>query len=182
MSTITTSKNTLAKQQDFAFKKNVYLLGTDEDGVRYWLEEPKWDCGWYWGFGYVETYTRNSLPSRAKDCDSHQHIDSGFLGSQEVYNHDKGCFVKGEYIHNLYNSPKFTNTTFDEKTGWVLSELFQEFYTLKKVAELFHTGGAHVTTSPVKDLLTKPDYEKHINEVLIPAITAKIIEILTPTK
>lgn len=57
---------------------------------------------------------------------------------------------------------------------------YQEFYTLKKTAELFHTGGAHVTTSPLKDILTLPDYENHINKVLIPAITAKIIELLTP--
>lgn len=180
--TTTATKNTLEKQQDFAFKKNVYLLGADQNGIRYWLESPTWDCDWYWGFGYVETYTLNSMPSRAKDCDSHQHIGSSFLGSQEVYNHEKGCFVKGEYIHNLYDSPKFAQTTFDEKTGWVLSELFQEFYTLKKTAELFHMGGAHVTASPLHDMLKIPDYENHINKVLIPAITAKIIELLTPNK
>lgn len=177
-----TQKNSLQKQQSHAFGKNVYLLGTDSDGIRYWLEAPKWDCGWYWGFGYVETYTKNVLPERAKDCDSHQHIDSSFMGAQEVYDYDKKCFVKGEYIHNIYDSPKLERTTFDEKTGWILSELFNEFYILKKTVELFHTGGAHTTTSPVQDLLKKPDYEKHINQVLIPAITAKIIELLTPDK
>ena len=38
-----------------------YLLGRDEEGINYWLEEPSWDCGWYWGFGYVETYTTNEV-------------------------------------------------------------------------------------------------------------------------
>lgn len=168
----TTQKNSLQKQMSHSSGKNAYLLGTDSEGIRYWLDSPKWDCGWYWGFGYVETYTGNLLPERAKDINSHQHIESSFIGKM----------ANGEYIHNIYDCPTLAHTTFNEKNGWVLSELFQEFYTLKKTAELFHTGGAHITTSPLKDLLTKPDYCKHINEILIPAITSKIIELLTPDK
>jgi len=158
-----TQKNTLAKQESRAFGKAVYLLGCDEDGIRYWLSAPSWDCNWYWGFGYVSTYIRNSVPDCAKDLDSHQHIDSSFLDTS-----------------NLYDSSKFASTVFDEKTGWILSELFNEFYILKKTAELYHMGGAHITTSPLQDLLKNPEQENHINKVLIPAITAKIIELLTP--
>lgn len=163
--TTTTQKHSLTKEKSYAFKKDIYLLGVDEDGTKYWLEAPKWDCGWYWGFGYVETYINNNNPSKSRDIASHQHIDSSFLGRQEC----------GEYIHNIYDCPKLAATTFDENTGWIISELFNEFYTLKKTAELFHT-----TKSPLQDLLKNPDMEKHINEVLIPAITAKIIELLTP--
>lgn len=178
---MTNSKNVLPKQCDVAFNKNVYLLGSDKDGIKYWLEAPKWECNWYWGFGYVETYTKNSLPSRARDIDSHQHINSSFLGSTEVYNHEKGCFVKGEYISNIYESPNFIQTTFNKEEGWILSELFQEFYTVKKMAELLHREGAGITRSPLWDLFKNiKEYETHINKVLIPAITAKIIEILTP--
>ena len=38
------------RQQD---KKKEYLLGTDEYGIKYWLESESWDCNWYWGFGYL---------------------------------------------------------------------------------------------------------------------------------
>ena len=55
-------KKKMKKEKRFAFGKNIYLLGSDKDGVKYWLEEASWDCGWYWGFGYVETYTNNSNP------------------------------------------------------------------------------------------------------------------------
>lgn len=174
------TKMKLSKKQSFAFGKNIYLLGEDNDGTKYWLEAPKWDCGWYWGFGYVETYTNNEDPSKSKDCQSHQHINSSFLGKQDYYDHNLKTWKQGEYIHNIYDCPRFVQTTFDEKAGWILSELFNEFYILKKTAELYHTGGSHTTTSPLQDLLKNPEQERHINEVLIPAITAKIIELLTP--
>lgn len=177
-----TTKNTLSKQKSHAFKKDVYLLGADADDIKYWLEAPTWDCGWYWGFGYVETYCKNRMPDKAIAIDSHQHIDGSFMGAMEYYDTEKQCLRKGEYISNIYDCPLFASTTFDEKTGWVLSELFKEFYILKETAELYHKGGAHLTTSPLQDLLKNADQEKRINEVLIPAITAKIIELLTPDK
>jgi hypothetical protein len=182
MSTTTQTKNTLAKNESTALGENVYLLGADADGIRYWLSAPKWDCDWYWGFGYVSTYTKNSEPSRAKDSDSHTHIDSSFIGKHEYYDSESSSWKTSDYIHNIYNSPKFATTTFDEQTGWILSELFNEFYILKRTAELYHTGGAHTTTSPIQNLLKNPEQYNHINKVLIPAITAKIIELLTPIK
>jgi hypothetical protein len=72
-------KTQIKKEQNFAFGKDVFLLGQDKEGIKYWLEAPKFDCGWYWGFGYVETYTNNDNPGKAKDINSHQHIDSSFI-------------------------------------------------------------------------------------------------------
>lgn len=164
----TIAKNTLAKKQSGIFGKKKYLLGQDAEGVDYWLRSPSWDCDWYWGFGYVSTK------------DSHQHIDSSFMGEQYDYDFSIKGYKKGKYIHNLYDCPTFDKTTFDENTGWILSELFKEFYLLKDMAELYHKGGAGLTTSPLHDLLKNPEQEKHINKILIPAITAKIIELLKP--
>ncbi len=59
----------MQKQMDHAFNKDVYLLGKDSEGISYWLEAPSWDCGWYWGFGYVETYRSNRKPSTARDIE-----------------------------------------------------------------------------------------------------------------
>lgn len=173
-------KTTLKKQKSHAFGKDVYLLGTGSDGIAYWLEAPRWDCGWYWGFGYVETYKDNRRPDKAKDIDSHQHIDSSFMGSVDVYDTDKQVWKKGEYIHNIYDSPKFVNTTFSESEGWTLSELFATFYHFKKSAELFAKGGMHITTNPLASNLKNETLSKKINEKLIPAITTEIIKILSP--
>ncbi|MFA5772755.1 MAG: hypothetical protein WC974_08515 [Thermoplasmata archaeon] len=172
-------KNTLRKQESFAFGKKIFLLGKDSQGQNYWLEEPKWDCEWYWGFGYVETYTNNKNPRIAKDISSHQHI-SGFLGQQEKYDSVKGCFVEDDFIHNLYDNKTLTETTFTEKEGWQLSELFEQFYLLQKMAAFTHKElpGCHITTSPVNhgnlsELHNKP------NKEMILLITAKILDILS---
>jgi len=66
----------MKKTKKHAFGKDVYLLGKDKHGIYYWLESPKWDCGWYWGFGYIETYTNNKQPQLAKDINSHEHANN----------------------------------------------------------------------------------------------------------
>lgn len=174
-------KPNIDKQKSHAFGKDIYLLGEDETGTRYWLEAPKWDCGWYWGFGYVETYTNNNNPSISRDISSHQHINSSFMGQMEKYDFEKSAFVKGEYVHNIYDAPLLDKTTFSESEGWKLSELFKQFYLLREMADFTHKDkpGCHVTESPV-DHGNMSKLNKHINEEMIPLITAKIIEILSP--
>jgi hypothetical protein len=48
----------LSKRKSHAFGKDIYLIGKDKSGTNYWLESPSWDCDWYWGFGYIETYVK----------------------------------------------------------------------------------------------------------------------------
>ena len=174
-------KNTLKKQKDRAFRKDVFLLGVDEHGIKYWLEEASWDCEWYWGFGYVETYRQNWRPSKARGIDSHRHIDSSFLGRQEVYDSDKNCWKLGAYVSNLYESTKLAKTTFSEKEGWKLSELFKQFYLLKNMAAFCHKEkpGCHITESPVDHGNMKAWYEQ-INKVMLPKVFEAIYGILTP--
>ena len=74
----------MKKQTTVAFNKKIYLLGADAEGTKYWLEAPSWDCGWYYGFGYVETYTNNNYPNRSRDINSHQHFDGLFLNNPKV--------------------------------------------------------------------------------------------------
>ena len=176
------TKKLLEKQQTQAFGKDVFLLGVDTSGIKYWLEAPKWDCGWYWGFGYIETYTNNSNPAGSKDINSHQHF-SGFVGSQEKYDFEKKAFVKADYIHNIYDNDLFTGFTFDEETGWKISELFKQFYLLRDVADFCHKKpvcGCNITTVPEVDHGNLDDWGKKINEEMIPKITKQIINYLTP--
>ena len=172
------TKQLINKQKSNVFGKDVYLIGTDEFGTKYWLEAPSWDCGWYWGFGYIETYTNNAHPERSIDISSHQHW-SNFVGQQENYDYKKQCFVKGEYIHNIYDSSSFSSLTFTQEQGWELSELFQQFYLLKEFAEFCHhtPSGCNITTVDA-GLGNLKDWETKINQELIPKVTEKIINIL----
>lgn len=179
-------KNILTKVYTRGLSKDVYLLGVDNDGLAYWLEAPSWDCGWYWGFGYVETFTQNWNPSASRDINGHEHIDTSFLGQETISKWDdigkQYIENKGKYIHNIYDSSKFKYTTFSEKEGWTLSELFKSFYLLGESAGLFGSGSAHTSSNPVEDVLKDETLTKRINEVMIPAVTAEIIKILSPKK
>ena len=85
----------MKKQKNHAFGKDIYLLGKDNGDTLYWLEAGSWDCKWYWGFGYVETYTNNNHPSRSRDISSHQHFDSLFLTKTKMVTlHSKSFLLK----------------------------------------------------------------------------------------
>jgi hypothetical protein len=64
----------IKKKTYVAFSKNVYLIGINDCGEKVFLEEPSWNCGRYWGFGYLEVYTNNNNPSKTKDIRSHTHF------------------------------------------------------------------------------------------------------------
>ena len=164
----------MEKKTTMAFgRKKVYLLGKDLDGTMYWLEAPSWDCDWYWGFGYVETYTYNSRPDKSHDILSHRHIDSTFMGE---------IGENGEYVYNIFNAPLLKGgTTFTEKEGWELSELFEQYYTLKEASDMFHIGGSHISSTAVKhDSEECKRMYDYINKTMMPAIFKRIEEILTP--
>ena len=134
-----------------------YLLGKDKEGVKHYIEAPSWDCGWYWGFGYIHTYSNNKSPNSSRDINSHYHASS----------------FKG------YPMPEhLVETPFTEKEWYTLRELIKTAYTLKECAELFGRGGSHITTNPLKDTLINKDLVKHINETLIPSIWAEMLKIL----
>jgi hypothetical protein len=157
-------RENMKKKTTMAFNKKVFLLGAGEDGTKYWLEEASWDCGWYWGFGYIVTYTRNNDPAHSKDISSHQHADH----------------FMSEYFTEFNGSkPVLKDQTFSEKEGWELSELLEQYYTLQKTAEYFKNGKAHCANTTIPDY-EKPELVKEINEVRMPVIFKRIYEILTP--
>lgn len=148
------------------------LLGKNSYDEKIWLRPPSWDCNWYWGFGYL--HNKNS----------HTHF-SGLVGSQEYYDNEKGCFRKGDYIHNVYYSPELVETTFSEKEGWELSELFKQFYLLREMADFSHKSpaGCHITTSPViHDAEKMKEWNEYLNKTMIPAVMDKIFVLLSPKR
>lgn len=174
-------KKLLKKRTEKAFGKTVYLLGKDKEGYTVWLEEPTWDCGWYWGFGYVERYTNKLNPQNARDINSHTHWDGDIVGQKEDYDFNKKTWVKTKYSHHLNENPDFVSTVLTDKESWELAELMESCYTLKKSAELFGRGGSHKTTLEAEiAICKKPEYSKEINEVILPKLFKEIKKILSP--
>lgn len=170
----------VSKRKSHAFGKDIYLLGRI-NGENHWLEAGKWDCGWYWGFGYVETYTNGAFPDRARDISSHSHVNSLIFKKPEKYDFDKKAFVLGsEYLHH-WNELDLEQTTLTDQESWEFSDLMKSFYTLREAAEIYHSGNSHLTSSQ-KLNLKNADALKRINEVEIPAILARVYEILSPAE
>jgi len=157
-------KNRRKKQKTKAFGKDVYLLGADKKGILYWLKAPSWDCEWYWGFGYIDTYTYNADPNRSKDIESHQFAKS---------------FMKWWTDINS-NSPVLVETTFSETEGWEITELFKRFYMFQDLAEYYCFGHAGITSkAKIGNGKNLKEWDR-INKKVIPEIMDRIIEILTP--
>lgn len=140
-----------------------YLLGV-HDGREYWLEKPSWDCGWYWGFGYVEAFT-NRVISKARDIAEHTHFDSLFMRS--------GVYPKGAF--ELF----FQSTPLSENEVWKLTELMKSAYIARHYSDMLHTGGAHQTQNPCADIIKSDEEYKRINEVVLPSIFEEVKKLLT---
>lgn len=128
-------------------------LGTIDNRPIY-LSPPSWDCGWYWGFGYLGN----------SDC--HYHVDGIAEKNQNLYDALKEHFGESLIVK-------------DDKDIWVLAELFKTFYILKKTAELYHSGGAGITTNPLTEIIKNETDRRKINEEIMPLIFNEIHKILT---
>lgn len=171
----------LVKKISHAFNKDIYLLGKDQEGQLYWLESPSWDCGWYWGFGYIETYTNNRRPDLARDINSHSHFEGFLWGNDKTSEFKDGKWVENhlDYHHHINQSSLLAETVLTDNESWELSDLMKRFYTLKEAAEIFHTGSAHLTSSNSCDSTNK-HIENQINKIELPKIFKRVLEILTP--
>lgn len=156
---------TLQKKKSHAFGRDTYLLGQDAEGTKYWLEEAKWDCNWYWGGGYVETYTNNNYPSMSKDIISHSHFDSLFFNNANKNGHD----AFQEF---------FVVTPFSDKEIWTICELMKSFYIARQYSDMLYCGGAHYTSNPARETIKNESEYKRINEVVIPSIMKALYNIL----
>lgn len=138
--------------------QKMYLIGkTKDDNKKMWLVAPSWDCGWYWGFGYMEQFnTRNSLIH-------HTHFDSIF------FNNNKNSYD----IYKEY----FTDTTLTDNEKWILLDLMKSFYTLRTSAGVFKNGNSHYTSKTGVDLKNEEFYNT-INQQLLPQIFERIDNLL----
>jgi hypothetical protein len=140
------------------------LIGINE-GQKIYLSAPSWDCGWYWGFGYLG------------NSQTHYHVDG--LKTREWYDAEKKCF-QSERLNLFDGFKKHFGNSFKitDKDLWTLSELFETFYTLRKTAEVLGRGGAHLTSNPAAEVIKNPEEVTRINDVVLPQIFEEIYKIL----
>lgn len=151
-----------------------YLGNLKNTFEKVYLEDFEWQCGWYWGGGYVG------------NKDFHCHFDGCFLKVPDIRGHSLGNFVtpwnntdkKGIVISNgcsvWENLDCFLdNTQYNARQWWRIKDLFKQFYTLKAAAEVFQYGG-HCTSDNRDPREINKDMaatlNKHIENVIIPLI------------
>lgn len=143
------------KQTINVFGHRYFLLGKDREGQKVFLQEPSFDCGWYWGYGYLETFTNNNHPEKSKDITSHTHFNSTFKGFADSYL---------EY---------FSESVLKENEVWELLELMSQAEKIRALADMFHGGGAgisHAQGGITKDLAEHARLNKILEKTIFPAI------------
>lgn len=160
--------------------KSKVLLGYTKKDL-YGLVEPIrlsnfiWECNWYWAGGYVGN----------QNC--HFHFNGAFLDVPDRRGHPLGRFVTPwdvkkdgqEVIDNgcsiWEDVTKFLDDVPEQiKTNWWrIKDLFKQFYTLQKAAEVFQYGG-HCSSEGRTEAEINKEMAKtinlHILRVIIPEI------------
>ena len=149
----------MKKQTLTIFGKKNYLLGTDKNGKKLFLVAPSWDCGWYWGFGYIETYTNNSHPERSRDIATHNHFDSLF-GTIFGTN----CTFYDGFKNIIIDS------TLSDNELWKLCDYMETFYCLNETAEVLKRGYSHYDERAKLDIVKDEAYAERINKVILPEL------------
>ena len=117
--------------------ENYYYLGK-KDNVYYYLQEPSFDCGWYWGLNYLEGFEKKDLSS-VDDIISHEH----FMGSN-----DRNWI---DWLTKDIKSP------LSETAKWQILEICQSLKTLREYMDLCHIGGSHISSSSKTSSILKDD-------------------------
>ena len=145
-----------------------YLLGKDKRGQYVYLEKESWDCGWYWGFGYLHTFTNNNNPTHSRDISMHTHFNSEFMRGPE-------------YTKKMFEE-YFEETVLTEEEMWILCDYMMTFYTLQKTAELFYHGYSYQTSKAYMDCLKSQEQSDKINHEILPDLFKRIADLLSPAK
>lgn len=148
------------KKKSFMWNgKKYYLLGI-LDGEEIYLEQGHFDCGWYWGVGYVETFTNRKNPRRSKDISSHRHFDKLF---------------------KTYDMFMTLESPLSDKEKWTVYELMKSIYTARKYSDMLYGGNSGITTNPCKDIIKGGEEYQRINDIVIPSILKVLYGILEGT-
>ena len=123
------------------------------DNNRYYLRKPKFDCGWYWGLGYLAT-----------GRGSHLHFD--------------GYFEHKPFYDALVD---FDATPFTKEESYIITDYMRQLYTLREMADMLHLGNTHITSNAkvLEQFKEQNTAEyKRICNVLIPTVWNALVDVL----
>lgn len=106
---------------------------TYADGEPLFITKHKWDCGWYWGFGYIG------------NRHTHFHFDSLLTGSPRMA------------------SDLFSDTKLTDAQWWIIRDLFIQAYALHKAAAVYRHGGHQTSKKDTTDLIQNPAMAATLN-------------------
>lgn len=142
-----------------------FLIGK-VDGENIYLDAPSWDCGWYWGFGYLSN----------KNC--HYHLD----GLVKTHGANLYAALYKEFGDTLTIGKIEPDNFGQNSTLYTFCELVLTAYTLKETAEVLGRGGSHMTTNPLAGLIKNEKEVEQINTIVLPAIFDQIHLLLSNKK
>ena len=151
--------------------------GTIPEAV--FLTDFGWECGWYWGGGYIG------------NSNFHAHFDGAFMEVPDIRGHCLGNFITPWTKLPDYLKPKdctvisngcsvwedlgtfLDDAQYSAKEWWRIKDLFKQFYIIRAAAEVFQYGGHCTTDKRNPAELNKEmvdSLNKHIETVIIPEI------------
>ena len=152
--------------KSFEWRGNTYfLIGKELNGPYWYLQKATFDCGWYWGLGYMCTFTNQVHPERSRDIEELTHFDYLFLNNQNRHGFD------------MFND-FFEATVLDKKETWKFLECVRSIYTLRDYSDLLYRSGSGYTENPCKNIIQNNEEYKRINEEVIPSLHNVIYSLL----
>lgn len=144
--------------------KRAFFVGKGRDGLFYYLSEPTWDCGWYWGCGYLMGFSQNKV--KESNMHVHTHIDSTL-------------FMKHEDAYDAYKD-FFETTTLTDDELWKFLDYCSSMYKLKDMSSLMHLGYSNYTSRVDCKIKSIPIYDQ-INDEMLPSIFTEMYKLLSPS-
>jgi len=96
-------------------------------GEQIYLKKHSWECGWYWGFGYISAI--------------------GLHTHASVFTHE----LLWHNINEVFNKSILKNNI----DFWIFKDLLKQAYTLQQCAETYQYGGHCITNSKTKIIRNK---------------------------
>ena len=149
--------------------KKVFFGKRKSDGANIYLSKPQWDCGWYWGFGYLGNRNEHYHLSSYQNVDHYFKLEDG---SHKFISEARNKCIYDCLLEDYELAPRI------KENLWKFCELVKSAYALKEAAEVLGRGGSHLCANPVAEVIKSADEVKRINEVVLPAIFNKLSELI----
>jgi len=126
-------KTEIKESQSYNPKKDSLFI----QGETIVIKKHSFDCGWYWGFGYIGN--RNL------------HCHSSIFTNELLWHDAKDVFEKSIFENN--------------KDFWIFKDLLAQAYALQKASEVYRHGG-FITSGAITEIIKNKDKENAINKDL----------------